>query len=166
MTSTSASVPAGAVEALRRTVRGAVAYPADPAYPSLLGRLDGRPSVVVEAVDERDVVAAVDVARQHGLALRTPTGPSADGPVLMVLTDRLDTVHVDAATHTAVAGAGADQARVVAAAAEHGLTVGPCRELRFVGPDGFVRTTTTSPPPGAIVTVRTLTLTLTPAPTP
>lgn len=115
-----------AVAALRRTVRGRVAYPADPAY--AVAR-DARPAAVVLAADEADVEAAVRVARSHGLGVGR-----ADGALLVDVT-RLTDVVVDLDTRTATAGVGATWREVLAAAAPYGLApVPPWRLDGLVGP--------------------------------
>jgi FAD/FMN-containing dehydrogenase len=114
-----------AVAALRRTVRGRVAYPADTAY-AVAG--DVSPAAVVLAVDEADVAAAVRVARLHGLGVGR-----ADG-ALMVDVARLAGVAVHLAERTATVGVGATWRDVMAAAAPYGLA--PVPSWRLDGPVG------------------------------
>lgn len=152
------SIPPAAVAALRRAVAGRIAYPADPAYDSLVPdppTVDGpRPAAVVVAADEDDVAAAVQVARAHGLALAD--GATSHAPGLLVLTGRLDQVSVDVLTGAATVGAAATWAVLVEEAGRQGLRVpahGPATgtvassvlageldavALRVVRSDGFV----------------------------
>jgi len=115
-----------AVAALRRTVRGRVAYPADPAYAVARG---ARPAAVVLAADEADVAAAVRVARAHGLGVGRGDG------ALLVDVALLAGVAVDPAARTASVGVGATWREVLAAATPHGLApVPPWRLDDLVGP--------------------------------
>jgi hypothetical protein len=88
--------------------------------------VDSRPALVVEALDEQDVVAAVRVAADHGLALAVQnTGhgnfAAADGGLLLRVS-RLRGLSVDPRTRRARLGAGGLLRTVLAAAAPYGLT--------------------------------------------
>ncbi|NYE36009.1 FAD/FMN-containing dehydrogenase [Nocardioides cavernae] len=127
MTHRAPPVPPLAVDALRRTVAGSTAYPADPAYGPLLvdhaRTCTCAPAVVVVPSTEAAVGAAVDVARAHGLVVCGPA-PHAE-PSMLVLTHALDRVEVDAHARVATAGPGATWAAVTAAAALSGLVAVP-----------------------------------------
>ncbi|MEH3032871.1 MAG: FAD-binding protein [Aeromicrobium erythreum] len=122
-----------AVAALRRTVRGTVAYPSDAVYETLLTghnlAVVHRPAVVVEAADRDDVAAAVRVASAHGLRVVVQaTGHGMTCAVedgMVVSTRRLTDVHVRPERRTAVVGAGVTWGALVAAAADHGLAPVP-----------------------------------------
>jgi FAD/FMN-containing dehydrogenase len=66
-----AVLPAHEVEALRRSVLGAVLAPADPGYDDARAvwnaMIDRRPAVIVRCRSTADVIAAVGFAREHGL---------------------------------------------------------------------------------------------------
>jgi FAD/FMN-containing dehydrogenase len=98
-----------------------------------------RPDLVIGAVTEGDVQAAVQYAADHGLPVAVQTsghgrGVPLDGGVL-ISTRRMDGVHIDPVTRTARVAAGTRGARVVAAAAEHGLAPpsGSSPEVGVVG---------------------------------
>lgn len=123
----------GAVASLRRTVAGRVAYPTDPVYDGLVTghntAVEHRPTVVVEAVTEADVVATVAVARQHRLPLHVQaTGHGAttsrSGGILL-LTGRLTGVRLDPEAGTATVGAGVVWGDLLAVADAHGLAPVP-----------------------------------------
>lgn len=85
----------------------------------------GRPSAVVAAVDERDVVAAVELAAAQGQplgVLATGHGPAvpADDAVL-ITTKRMSNVEVDAESATAWVEAGARWRQVLERTTVHGL---------------------------------------------
>ncbi len=89
--------------------------------------VDQRPAAVVLAESADDVAAAVYVARREGLRVAAQgTGHNA-GPLdslsgtILIKTERMRGVRVDAAKRSARAEAGAIWADVVSAAAEHGL---------------------------------------------
>lgn len=148
-------LPSAAVAALRRTVSGPVAYPADPAYEELLAEVPPgrRPDVVVSADSEADVAAAVEVARRHGL----PTDLRPDGPGILVLRHRMTACALDDGAGELTAEVGASWAGLVALADAHGVALPDCarpgdtvlagveaghvtpQAWRAVAPDGFVR---------------------------
>jgi hypothetical protein len=162
------AVPAAAVDALRRTVRGSVVYPADPAYAALVpaGRA---PAAVVDASCEDDVVAAAAVASRYGLVL---------GDALLVLTGRLAAVTWDEAGVEVGAGVGwaalpgwappgsrgsvLDTVLDTVLAHPGGVEGSGARVvgLRVVGPDGFVRVvgSVAQLPVGGVVTAIRLAL--------
>ena len=84
---------------------------------------------VVEAADADDVSALISFAAGNGLSVATqPTGHSptarANGTILL-RTGRLDELTVDAGKRVVRFGAGVRSGQLVAAAAEHGLSVTP-----------------------------------------
>ncbi len=120
--------------ALRAVVAGPVVAPADPEFDTVravkLGGVDPRPAVVVRPLDERDVAAALAVARQHGLPVAVRSGGhssaaygSVDDGVVVDVREIAD-VAVDPVARTAWVGAGATAGQVSAATAQHGLAVG------------------------------------------
>jgi FAD/FMN-containing dehydrogenase len=115
--------------ALADQVSGPVTTPGTDRYDTertglqLLGR--HRPSVVVGAVDTRDVRAAVTAAADHGLPLAVQAGGHGVGTPLdggvLITTGRMAGVRVDPAERTAWVEAGTPWGAVVRAAADHGL---------------------------------------------
>ena len=116
-------------DALRSSVGGRVHAAGEDGYNS--ARLpwqrkhDPRPALVVEATSPQDVRAALLFAREHDLPFSVQaTGHGIVAPVdggVMVKTDRMATVEVDAGRRTARTGGGALWSDVIAAAAPHGL---------------------------------------------
>lgn len=127
MTHRAPPIPPLAVDALRRTVAGSTAYPADPAWDALVAdhtrTCACAPTVVVVPSTEAAVGAAVDVARSHGLAVCGPV--PHHGPSMLVLTHALDGVDVDTGSCVATAGPSATWAAVTAAVAPFGLVAAP-----------------------------------------
>lgn len=84
------------------------------------------PEIAVGVTSEADVVEAVRFAARHNLPVRVlatghgPAAPVTDG--ILVVTKRLDTLHIDPTTHIATVGAGLKWEAVQAAAAPFGLT--------------------------------------------
>jgi FAD/FMN-containing dehydrogenase len=121
--------PAQDAEALRARVRGAVAAPDDPDYDKLRASwnltFDQRPSLVVEALDGDDVVAALRFARERELTVAVQCTGHGCGEVcaggLLVRTSRLREVRVDPATRIAHVGAGARWTDVLPVTAATGL---------------------------------------------
>ena len=114
---------------LRASVCGDVLLPGDPGYDEACTAWNTtrlhQPAVVVIAESANDVVEAVRFAADSGLGLGVQaTGHgvarTADGGVL-VRTERLDGVIVDAGRRTALVESGATWAPVLAAAQAHGL---------------------------------------------
>lgn len=83
------------------------------------------PDVVVAAVDESDVAAAVRFAADNGLRVRVQaTGHGAGTPItdgVLISTRALDEIAIDPETRYATVGAGVRWAPVLVAAAEYGL---------------------------------------------
>jgi hypothetical protein len=109
----STSTRPAVLDGLRRWVSGRVVGPADPGW-NLARRawnlqVEQQPAAVVDVRSVADAVAAVQVARDHGLAVTVqPRGHGAtgalDGAVLLRPTG-LDELRVDPATRTARVGA-------------------------------------------------------------
>jgi FAD/FMN-containing dehydrogenase len=131
MTTIALPTKTGVARALRGRIDGVVVSPADRGYDDARGTFnltdDLRPAVVAFPEDESEVIAVVDVARDHGLRVtpqRTghnagPLGSAADAIVLR--TDALRGVEIDALTRTARVRSGAKWANVVPQASELGL---------------------------------------------
>ena len=83
------------------------------------------PDVVVGVTSAADTVAAVQFAREHGLAVHIEnTGHAAHEPIqggLLISLRRLSSVRIDPDARTATFGGGTRWAPIVAAAGEHGL---------------------------------------------
>jgi FAD/FMN-containing dehydrogenase len=118
-----------AARLLQRTLRGGLHRPGDAAYDALRRAhspaLDSRPALVVEAYGAADVRAAVAAAREYALPFAVQgtghgTHVACNGGVL-VRTNAMATVLVDAERRIAHVGAGARWADVLAAAAPFGL---------------------------------------------
>jgi hypothetical protein len=128
---------------LRNGFSGRVWTPGDEGYET--GRLswhraiDPLPAMVAEAADDRDVLAAVAAAREHGLPFAVQstghgTVTPADG-ALLLKTSRLSSVEVDPDWRVARVGAGARWSEVVEAAARYGLA--PLSGTASVGVAGY-----------------------------
>ena len=117
------------IEQLRTVVSGPVLVRGDDDYVSEVAAQNTAvvhtPEVVVGAASEADVVAAVRAAKASGLPVRAlATGHGSHKPVtdgLLVTTSRLDDLTIDPQSRIAHIGAGCRWAKVVEAAAEHGL---------------------------------------------
>lgn len=128
MTNTSTLTPAS-VDAFRQSlgcpvlVRGDDGIAEEVAAFNTLIQHD--PDVVVAASSEADVAAAVRFAAEHGLAVHIrATGHGAEAPItsgLVISTQRLDSVAIDADARTATIGAGARWRSVIDASAPFGL---------------------------------------------
>jgi FAD/FMN-containing dehydrogenase len=108
---------------------GPVLRPGDPGYDQERSGyntiVEHHPALIVGATGAADVIAAVDFARQHGLAVAIQaTGhgvtAAADGAVL-INTGRMNGVRVDPAAATARIEAGVRSRHLVHEAAAHGL---------------------------------------------
>jgi len=116
-------------DALRSAVGGRIYTAGDDGYNAARlpwqRRYDPRPALVVEATSPQDVRAALLFAREHELSFSVQaTGHGVVAPVdggVLVKTDRMANVEVDAGRRTARTGGGATWADVIAAAAPHGL---------------------------------------------
>lgn len=117
--------------ALRSRMRGAVSAPGDDGYDVTRGTFntldDQRPALIAVPEDVDDVVAVVGFAREHGLRIvpqRTGhnAGPLGDiAGTLLLRTDAMRAVAIDAGRRTARVQAGATWADVVPRASELGL---------------------------------------------
>jgi FAD/FMN-containing dehydrogenase len=113
---------------LRRTVRGPVMDPEDPAaVPELSGynlAAEHHPVAVVGATDAADVAATVRFAADRGLPVAvqaTGHGTCVDEGAVLISTRRLDEVSVYPDQRRARVGSGARWRDVITAAAPHGL---------------------------------------------
>jgi hypothetical protein len=130
-TVTTIETPGTDVERLRALVNGAVVAPGDEGWDSAREAynlaLDQRPAAVVFPLDEDDVVKTIRYAREHGLAVaaqRSGHGAGALGPLedaVLVKTDAMQGVEIDAAGRRARVRAGAKWETVVPRASELGL---------------------------------------------
>ena len=127
---TPASVSAPGLRSQFRRVLG----PGDPEYDRaravVVGAFDARPAVIIRAADADDVARVTVLASETGLELAVRSGghssaghSSTDGGILLDLRD-LNAFEIDAAGHTAWAGAGLTAAEFTAAAGAHGLATG------------------------------------------
>jgi FAD/FMN-containing dehydrogenase len=127
-----ASVPRTELtRALAGHVRGEVRQPADPGYDAARAiwnaRIDRMPSVIVRATGKGDVIAGVNVAREHGVPLSVRGGGHhvaghavCDGGVMLDLS-LLNDVQVDAVAQRAWVGPGARVREVDQATQAFGL---------------------------------------------
>jgi len=128
---TSDTVAARNLETLRAAVTGEVFTPGDVGYDQARQAwnlaADERPAVVVSAESAADVAQAVRFARAHGMRIAPQgTGHGAEplGPLqgaMLLRTSRMRSVHIDPASRTARAEAGAAWQDVTVPAGEHGL---------------------------------------------
>ncbi|MBB5633201.1 hypothetical protein BKA04_001424 [Cryobacterium mesophilum] len=115
---------------LRAHVAGTVLNPDDAGFAEEVSGFNlaasFHPLVAVGVTSEADVVEAVRFAARHDLPIRVlatghgPAAPVTDG--MLIVTRRLDSLHVDPETHIATVGAGLKWEAVQAAAAPFGLT--------------------------------------------
>jgi hypothetical protein len=132
-------------DALRRRVRGAVVRPGDGGWDDARRAynlaIEQEPVAVVFPVDATDVASVVAVARKQGLRVapqRTghnaaPLGPLDD--TILLKTDALHSVEIDAAARRARVGAGVKWEHVVPRASELGLAAlhGSTPDVSIVG---------------------------------
>ncbi|MDL5157262.1 FAD-binding oxidoreductase [Actinomycetospora termitidis] len=127
---------------LRRAVTGPVWDPGDVEVVAEIAGFNlapvHEPVGVVGATDAHDVAASVRWARARGLGVAVVATGHADFShrgTLIVSTKRLDRCEVDPATRTATVGAGVKWARLVEAAAPHGLAgvTGSSTDVGVVG---------------------------------
>ncbi|WP_254769299.1 FAD-binding oxidoreductase [Salinilacihabitans rarus] len=137
------TLPEGAVDALRRRTRGPVLVPADAGFADATrlwnGMIEKTPALVVRPTGTADVVAAVDFAREHDLALSVRGGGHniagtalVDGGLTVDLS-ALRGVVVDPAARTATAQAGCLLGDVDRETQLHGLAT----PLGFVSETGL-----------------------------
>jgi FAD/FMN-containing dehydrogenase len=98
------------VQQLRSRVRGAIVQPGDADYESARkvynGMIDKRPALIVRCVDEADVIAAVDTARDSGVLTAIRGGGHNGGGLgtceggLVIDLSRMRGIRVDAAART------------------------------------------------------------------
>lgn len=138
------AVPAADVDDLRGRVHGPVYAAGDEGLAAEVATFNlavrHTPAIAVGATCAADVAATVTWAVAHGLPVAvqaTGHGPvrNADGAVL-VSTRRMQGVNVDPARRTARVEAGVKWERLLAVAAEHGLT-GLCGSSSDVGVVGY-----------------------------
>ncbi|MFE6888472.1 FAD-binding oxidoreductase [Streptomyces sp. NPDC057694] len=117
------------VAALRGSVRGPVLLPDDEGYAAECATYNLvcglRPALVVGATGERDVQGAVRFAARHGMPVAVKASAhqmvSAARGGLLITTDRMNAVSVDARRRTVRAGAGVRWHDVLPRTAEFGL---------------------------------------------
>jgi hypothetical protein len=114
---------------LRERVNGPVLTAGDEGYDSEVASWNRaiihRPDVAVGATSTADVVAAIEFARDAGLAVSVQsTGHGAEQPItsgVLVTTGRLNNLEIHPADRTAVVGAGVPWERVIHDAASYSL---------------------------------------------
>lgn len=118
------------VDQLASLCEGAVLRPGDAGYEAACASWNlawtMRPAIVVSAASESDVGHAVRFAATHDLGVAVQnTGHGvaipADEHCVLIAMSGLNSVSIDAATHTATLGGGATWVPVLEAAGEHGL---------------------------------------------
>ena len=89
--------------------------------------VDQRPAAVAFPVDERDVIAAVDYAREHGLRIAPQAGGHNAGPLgslddtILIRVSKLGGVSIDAVARRVRVGAGVKWEKVTPQLSELGL---------------------------------------------
>jgi hypothetical protein len=122
------------IPALRRTLKGRVIAPGDPAYDRarkvFFGMYDSRPALIVRPADPSDVSAVIALARESGLELAVRSGghsgagnSATDGGILLDLRD-MNALLIDARNRTAWAETGQTAGAYTLAADRHGLATG------------------------------------------
>jgi FAD/FMN-containing dehydrogenase len=135
MTTTYATknIPQIAIAELRAAFAGELIAPDDAAYAEARlvwnGMIDRRPGLIARVANVQDVVAAVNVARQHNLPVAVRGGGhnvaglgTLDGGLVIDL-QRLHQVTVDPATRRVKVGGGATLGQMDAATQQYGLAV-------------------------------------------
>jgi len=128
-------------DSLETAVRGAVITPGDPRYDDARrvynAQIDKRPAVIVQCVDDADVSAAVNFARENDLDLsircgsHNPNGFAVNDDGVVIDLRPMKGVRVDSATKTVRVQGGCTWGDVDHAAHAHGLAV----------PSGIISTT-------------------------
>ena len=116
---------------LSQRMVGRVVVPGDPDWDSARQTfnllVDQQPAAIAFPVDARDVVAAVDYAREHGLRVAPQATGHNAGPLasladtLLVHVSQLDEVSIDAAARRVRVGSGVKWERITAQLSELGL---------------------------------------------
>src|SRR5919106_246448 len=134
------------VDALRDRFSGELLVPAQPGYDEARrvfnAMIDRRPAAIARCADTADVVAAVDVAREHGVVIAVRCGghsvaglSTCDDGMLIDL-GGLKSIAVDPVTRTARAGGGVLWGEFDAATQAHGLHA-PGGRVTTTGLGGF-----------------------------
>ncbi len=143
--STTGSTARQDIESLRTSIRGTVLVPGSPGWDHARSAfnldVDQNPALLALPADPDDVVTIVRFAADHHIQVvpqRTGHNASPLGSLagaLLLRTDGLTTVHLDAERRGAVVGAGAKWADVVPLASEHGLAAlhGSTPDVSVVG---------------------------------
>lgn len=136
----------GAAQGLRANFAGEVISPSDAGYDEARtvfnGMIDRRPAAIARCASVADVVAAVDLARHHGLAVAVRCGGHSvaglsvcdDGIVIDL--SGLKSIQVDPEAKTARAGGGVVWSEFDAATQEHALHT-PGGRVSTTGVGGF-----------------------------
>jgi FAD/FMN-containing dehydrogenase len=105
------------IDALRAAVRGPVLLPGEAGYEEARhvwnGMIDRKPPVIVRATGNADVIAAINYARENGLAVsvkgggHSAAGTAVSDTALMIDLSLMTGVHVDPKARTARAQGGA-----------------------------------------------------------
>ena len=145
-TTTAASLKNLADPVFRTAFRGELVAPEDAGYDEARkvynGMIDRRPGMIARCVDAADVIAAVGLARQHGLLLSVRGGGHnagglgvADGALCIDLS-AMDGVHVDTHDGSVLVEGGATWGAVDHATHPFGLAV-PCGIISTTGVGGL-----------------------------
>jgi FAD/FMN-containing dehydrogenase len=117
MSQATQAVPDEKLQEFTAAVRGVILRPGDPGYDDARrvqnGMIDRKPALIVQCSGAADVIAAVNLARDHGLLLsvrgggHNVAGNAVNDGGLVVDLSRMRGVHVDARARTARAQGGA-----------------------------------------------------------
>lgn len=132
-TDTTHILPGEHLHALRGRIAGDVFLPGDDGWDAARSAwqvlVEQQPAAVVVPHGAADVAATVRAARRLGLRVAPQSTGHAAGTVsavsesILLRTDRLDSIEIDAVNRCALVGAGAVLSDVAVAAAAHGLAV-------------------------------------------
>lgn len=135
-----------ALQQLRSTLAGELVLPSDSTYDELRtlwnGRYDRRPALLIRPANSADVALAITFARTHSLPLavrgggHSTIGESACDDGLTLDLRSLNSISVDPANRTIVAGGGITAGALAQAAQAHGLAV-PTGALSVIGIGGL-----------------------------
>ena len=146
MTTTTTAVDPGIFADLAATLRGTLITPGDPGYDDARAvfnaMIDRRPAAIARCLDAADVIACINVAREHGLTVSVRGGGHNAGGLgvwddaLVIDLSQMRGVDVDPVTKTVRVQGGCTWGDVDHATGPFGLSV-PCGIIASTGVGGL-----------------------------